>query len=148
MTQPIATHRSDLFWQARSILNAMEQEIAKDVKTDMLGIVTNHMVAAWEARDAILEAIVKADEGEHEYRWVAELVGCELPEISFAGEWQGWNDPNADPRELVKNKLAPFLDCAVAMRLDRIVPSTVRRVVLADVKNGDLKTQSTSPPSE
>lgn len=35
------------------VLNCLEQEIAKPCVVDHTGIVTNHMRAAWGARDAI-----------------------------------------------------------------------------------------------
>jgi hypothetical protein len=35
------------------ILNALEQQIAKRDVVDETGIITNHLRAAWEARDAI-----------------------------------------------------------------------------------------------
>jgi len=64
MSEAIKTHapKSDLYWKVRSVLNDLDQANAKDCAQDPAGmVITNHMRAAWMARDLILELIAEAD---------------------------------------------------------------------------------------
>jgi hypothetical protein len=44
---------SNLLWKIRPLLDKLEAELVKPCVADELGIVTNHMQAAWELRDSL-----------------------------------------------------------------------------------------------
>jgi hypothetical protein len=51
--------------QVLVVLNMLEQELAKACVPDVAGIVTNHMHAAWHARDAINDIFDEAEFGPY-----------------------------------------------------------------------------------
>ena len=55
--------KDDLYWKVLQILNDLDAEMAKTDAKTLGGITTNHMVAAWKARDQIL-GLLKGDEQE------------------------------------------------------------------------------------